>query len=136
MEQRDYFLREIEKIGTMLKIIFKKFTGRDRTINTVYSEKLVEETEQEIFDNTKFEIKIFLDLNDTEKEKYLTGFDKIAASNIELLADLMLEMGKDLNNEKSQKYYDAAVQIYTYCDKLEKSISFERERKKRDIDLI
>lgn len=69
----------------MLKIIFNKFTGRDRTINTIYSEKFIEETEQEIFESSKFDIKIFLDSNDKQKEEYLSNFDKITVSNIELM---------------------------------------------------
>lgn len=69
----------------MLKIIFNKFTGRDRTINTIYSEKFIEETEQEIFESSKFDIKIFLDSNHKQKEEYLSNFDKITVSNIELM---------------------------------------------------
>ena len=63
MEQRDYLLREIEKIGLLLRMIFNKLAGWEETYsNTLESQ--TKEVKELLLHEIGFDIDLFLSLEE------------------------------------------------------------------------
>jgi len=58
MEQKDYFLREIEKIGLVLRTILSSFIGKnDNFAITIKND--FEKTNEQLFNEIGFDLNIF-----------------------------------------------------------------------------
>ncbi len=125
MEQKDFLMREIEKIGLFLQLIFDKLRGKDVSYNLIL-EKQFEDIKIQLLDETGFNLEVFLSLKESEVAEYIAQFHGFNAANIELLADVLKEMG-----EKSslKNYSGSALKLYDLCNSLDKTFSFEREAK-------
>jgi hypothetical protein len=128
MEQKDYLLREIEKIGLLLRMLIDKITHTGDNA-AIILEHQFEETNELMIQEIGFDVDLFLRLNITEVEQYLTKFTGFRAANIELLADFIKEMGTRLEPEVAKKYLERALKLYEICNSLDKTFSFERENK-------
>ena len=108
MEQKDYILREIEKIGLILIAIKQKlFGGKENLAITI--EKQMEETKDALLTELKFDIDNFLSLDKAETEQYLAEFEGFNAENIEHLADIIFQIGF----AKNQKIYLKSIFNFT-----------------------
>jgi len=132
MEQKDYLLREVEKIGLLLKLIFNKFTSKGENY-AITIENQFEKAKELLLKEVGFDIDLFLSLNKSDIEQYLSAFTGIRGSNIELLADVLKEMGMKTKSEKSKIYLDKALKLYELCNSLDKTFSFDRENKISEI---
>lgn len=129
MEQKDYILREIEKIGLILIAIKQKlFGGKENLAITI--EKQMEETKDALLTELKFDIDNFLSLDKAETEQYLAEFEGFNAENIEHLADIISQIGFA---KKSENYLEKALQLYEFCIFTNKTFSLDRERKMEGI---
>jgi O-acetyl-ADP-ribose deacetylase len=135
MDQEDYLLREIEKIGVLLKMIFDKIAGKEGTHALSVKNQFAEEKGL-LLDDTGFDIDLLLSLETSEIEKYLFGFNVISGSNIELLADILKEMGMEPGIVRNKEYLTRAAQLYEYRNSSDKTFSFERERKINEIKMM
>ncbi len=126
MEQRDYLLREIEKIGALLKMIFNKITHKDEN-NAITSERKLQESKEMLLKEVGIDIDKFLSFDESEIKQYMSQFDGFNVSNIEYLADILNELGMDSSITK--EYLKKALKLYELCNSLDKTFSFERERK-------
>jgi hypothetical protein len=128
MRQEDYILREIQKIGLMLAGIFNKITGNkgDTAISVTNQ---FEEAKGMLLNDIGFDTDVFLSLTRTEIEKYILKFRGIRGVNIELLADILREMGMDKDSMRSDEYLEKALQLYELCNSTDKTFSQERESK-------
>lgn len=132
MERRDYILREIEKIGQLLSMIFDRISGKHEN----YSIKLENQFEEEkelLREEMGFDLDAFLSLEKAEAPNYLSGFKGLNGGNIELLADILFEMGTSFETSRTIEYLDKSLILYELCNSLDKTYSMERESKINDV---
>ena len=126
MEQRDYILREIEKIGTILSAIWQKiFGGKDNP--AISPEKQIENARGMLLNETDFDLDKFLELNIENSNEYIGSFNGFSVENIELLAESIFEIGVSDKCDNSQMYLEKALQLYELCNSKSKTYSLERE---------
>jgi hypothetical protein len=128
MEQKDYLLREIEKIGLLLRMILNKLVGKQENF-AVQIERQFEETNELLLNEAGFDLEKFLSLENSEIEQYLSKFEGIKGLNIELFADILKEFGMRTKSVKNKEFLDKALKLYELCSSKDKTFSFEREAK-------
>ena len=133
MQQKDYLLREIEKIGLLLKMIFNKIAGKEENYALTVENQFEEEKEL-LLHETGFNIDVFLLIEESGIEQYISEFDGIRGSNIELLADILKAMGDKTDSAKTKEYLKRALRLYELCNSIDKTFSFDRERKINEIN--
>ena len=126
MEQKDYLLREIEKIGVILGVTIQKIIGGKGNA-AIAIEQQVENAKEKLLDEINFNIDKFLDLNIEDSKEYIFNFEGFNANNIELLAKCFSETGFTDNCVNSNKYLEKALQLYNLCNLKSKTYSLERE---------
>ena len=126
MEQRDYILREIEKISVMLMAMLGKF-------KRIKSKKQFEQ-ERSMIDNEleeagELSIDKLISFTDEEIISYIDknkGFDP---GNMELLVDLLNVFAENLPENDSQNLNKKALLILEYIDNKTRTFSLERSLK-------
>ena len=125
MEQKDFILREIEKISTLLRYLIGKLIPSNSVEN---SEETIELINRELVENSGFNINKIL-------KSSLKDFDEIfiqkkgySFENIELLADLLYTIGNDQASINID-YIRKALELYEYINEKSKTYSFERTSK-------
>lgn len=132
MQQKDYLLREIEKIGLLLKVIFNKIAGKE--VNYALTlENIFEEEKEFLLHEIGFNSDIFLLIEESGIEQYISKFDGIRGSNIELLADIIKAIGMKTDSAIKKKYLVRVLKLYELCNSLDKTFSFDRESKISEI---
>lgn len=132
MEQKDYILREIEKIGVIMRAILQKLFGRKDNL-AISIEQQIEAEKGMLLDEVNFDLDKFLLLNGEDANIYITSFKGFNTGNIELMADSLAQMGFNDKSGNSGKYLEKALQLYQLCNMQSKTYSIEREK---NIDLI
>lgn len=125
MPQKDFILQEIEKISILFQYLLGKFKPAKSLEDYQYT---VELFNKEFKEQYGCELDYLLNLNEKDFANELTKFKGFSYENIELLADLLVELG---NNQfsNSQQYLTKALELYEYIDKASKTFSFERTNK-------
>jgi exopolyphosphatase/pppGpp-phosphohydrolase len=131
MEQKDYILREIEKISFLLKMFFNKIAGKE--VFDLFIDTHFEEEKEILLHEIGFDMDVFLTLKNTEIEAYLDKFHGINCSNIEILADILKTMGEKSKSEKLNEYSTRALELYELCNLMDRTFSFDREKKISEI---
>ena len=126
MEQKDYLLRETEKIGLVLKAIREKLIGSKDNLAIPF-ETQVEVTKGILLSETSFDIDKFMALGIEDSNEYLCSFDGFNIENIELLAECISQIGFSNKQGKFKKHLEKALQLYEFCNFKSKTYSFERE---------
>lgn len=124
MEQKDYMLREIEKIGLILNSIRQKLFGGSDNLSLTTQEQFQTLSER-LYDEINFDLDKFLTSSKDESISYMSAFNGFSVENIELLAEML-----------SEKYPAKALQLLEYCNSLSKTYSFEREQKIQKIKYL
>jgi hypothetical protein len=128
LEQKDYILREIEKIGLIISSIRQKlFGGKDRLSLTIENE--LNTASAMLLDETDFNLNKFLSLNIEESNEYICGFKGFSNENIELLADLILDIYISEASIDTKNHLEKALQLYELCNSKSKTYSLKRENK-------
>ncbi len=128
MEQKDYLLKEIEKIGLLLRAILNKLKlNTDNGAITL--ENQFDQEKELLLNEIGFNIDEFALLNDSDIEQYLSKFEGIRGINLELLADVLREVGFKAENNMTNAYFEKSLKLYELCNFLDKTYSFEREGK-------
>src|ERR1035437_218874 len=126
MEQKDYLMREVEKIGLIISAIRQKiFGGKGNTAITL--EKQIKDAKDMLFNGANFDIDIFLNSTAEDSTKYISGFIGFNNDNIELLANYLFQIGLSEKSDNSKKYLEKALQLFELCNLQDKTYSFERE---------
>ncbi len=125
MQQKDFILREIEKIGTLLRYLIGKLIPSSSVKN---SEETIELINRELVENSGFNVDKILNLSINDFDKTFTKSKGYSFENIELLADLLYTIGNDQSQSKSN-YLKKALQLYEYINEKSKTFSFERTNK-------
>ena len=127
MEQKDYILREIEKIGLIIRAIRQMiFGGRDPL--AISPEKQMEETKDMLLQEINFDLEAFLLLDRETSIEYLDKYKGFNVENIEGLADCLAQLGFKDQSGPSKIYLEKALQLYELCNFKTKAYSFEREK--------
>jgi len=132
MEQEDYLLKEIEKIGIVLKMIFNSIACK-AGISALTIENRFIAAKGILSRETGFDIDEFLALNESAIEKYLLNIHMFNGANIELLADILKEIGMNSEQRHENKYLTKALHLYEMCNAADRTFSFERENKINNI---
>ena len=126
MEQKDYLMREVEKIGLIMSAIGQKiFGGKGNTAITL--EEQIKDAKDMLFNGADFDIDKFLNSTVQDSNKYISGFIGFNNDNIELLANYLFQIGLSNKSDNSKKYLEKALQLFELCNLQDKTYSFERE---------
>jgi len=132
MLQRDYILREIEKIGAIINAIRQKLFGGKGNSNIIL-EKQLEDAKGMLLSEANFDLETFLDLNIEKSNEYICNFEGFNVENMELLAEYIAQIGFNDQCENPKNYLGKALQLYELCNSKSKTYSFEREANIRAI---
>ncbi|MBS4059197.1 MAG: hypothetical protein KG029_02240 [Bacteroidetes bacterium] len=128
MEQKDFLLREIEKIGVLLRAILSLFTKEEENF-AIKIDKKFDDTTEKLFNETGFDLNYFLSMQESQIKEYISRFKGLNTQNIELMADVIYQFGaKDLTSGR-KTHFIKALNLYDLCNTLDKTFSFERQKK-------
>ncbi len=128
MEQNDYLLREIEKIGLVLRAILGNLFNKSENL-AIRIHNDFEKTNEQLLNEIGFNLKYFLTLDDSAINEYLVKFNGLKTANLELLAELIFFFGENENSDTKRVFLEKALQLYELCKRTDKTYSFDREKK-------
>lgn len=126
MEQKDYLLREIEKIGVIINAMRQKIFGDKGNLSSSLEQQIENEKER-LSKEINFDIHSFLKMSKDESNAYILGIDGFNVENIELLAECISELGFSDNCTDSKNYLEKALQLYELCNLQTDTYSIKRE---------
>jgi len=126
MIQRDFILREIEKLSAVIGAFRQKIFGGKENLS-ITLENQMQNAKAMLLNETNFDLDKFLDLNLEKSNEYISSFDGFNVENIELLAETIVLIGFDEKCSNPKKYLEKALQLYNLCCLKSKTYSFERE---------
>lgn len=128
MEQKDFLLREIEKIGLIIRAIRQRLLGG--TGNTaIHPERQMAEVKELLLQELQFDLDHFLPLDSEATNRYFDLFEGFNVDNIEQLADCLAQLSSGREIDEATHYREKAIQLYALCNAKSKTYSFEREAK-------
>lgn len=128
MEQKDYLLREIEKVGAIMRAIRQKiFGGRDNV--AIRLEQHINEEKERLLDEMNFDLSRFLSIKEKESNNYILSIAGFNVDNLTLLADNLFEIGCSEQCEDCRMFLEKSLQLYELCCSESKTYSIEREAK-------
>lgn len=135
MQQEDYILREIEKIGLMMLYIRQKLFGGTDNLATSPERQQTGLSEM-LLDEAQFDVSYFLSCDESDAQNYMNRFPGFNADNRELLADCLAEIGFSAGLN-APKYLAKALYLYQSCNALTQVFSFAIDDKIRKVsDLL
>jgi hypothetical protein len=128
MEERDYLLREIEKMGKIFSAIRQMFFGGNGNL-AITIENQIEESKSMLLYEANFNLDKFLYLNLEKSIDYICSFKGFNVENIELLAETLAQIGFHDNCNDSKLYLEKGLLLYEFCNLKSQTFSFERDAK-------
>lgn len=128
MEQRDFLMREIERMSLVLRAIRQKIFGGHDGLEVSFDQQ-VEDAKGMLWNDLNFDLNKFILLEKEESRKYLSSFEGFNAENMEQLAESIAQIGFSNHDEKSSQYLTKALELYDLINLKSKTFSFEREGK-------
>ncbi len=125
MEQRDYILREIEKIGQMILGIMGKLQSKKQTKEFHAGLNLAN---QEFDEEIGMSLEMFAGMDPDSLDAFFKNHPELNSTNQELLADLLIDIGEEISDEPIV-YFRQALQILNRIDLDGKTFSMERSGK-------
>jgi hypothetical protein len=136
MPYEDYLMREIAKIGAMLRAILGIMIRRKENF-AITIEDVISETKDKLLTELNFDLDLFLAMNDQDSKEYLSKYQGFNAENLELLGDVLYKFGLQEDNQVKNLYLEKSLQVYKTCNSMDKTFSIERQKKVKLIeDLI
>ena len=124
MERRDYLLREIEKIGVLMRALRQKLFGGEKENFSVTPEGRIANLKEMLLSDTNLDLEKLLSLDQKKTQAYLSELSGFNVSNIELLAETLAEIGFE---HQSAPFLAKALQLFEICNQLDRTWSPERE---------
>ncbi|MHC1732199.1 MAG: hypothetical protein AB9888_09280 [Bacteroidales bacterium] len=126
MEQRDFILREIEKMGAIIGAIRQKlFGGTDEL--SISRENRAEVLNEMLLGEAFIDLDEFLAMDAAMTDEYLAGREGFNVANIEMLAQTLSDIGMTGEPPASFALLEKALQLYEICSLRDRTYSFERE---------
>ena len=132
MEQKDYLLREIEKIGIIIRAMLQKFFEKQDNL-AIRPEKQLEDAKGMLFKDLSFDLDKFILLDNEASTIYLSSFEGFNVENIEHLAVFIAQIGFNGETGNSETYLEKALYLYELCNVKSKSYSVKRAANIQDI---
>lgn len=132
MEQKDYLMKEIEKIGLLLRAIIGGFINKKENLY-ITAENHFEITKEMLLNEIGFDLNRFITLNEAASNMYLLQFKGINSENIELLAEVITQFGIHEQSGDKRMFFEKAIQLYELCERTDKTFSLDRNRKINEI---
>lgn len=126
MEQKDYILREIEKIGRIISLIREKLFKKGGN-SLIAIEKQLQDIKGMLLNEINFDLDKFLNQNIEDSNEYISQFKGFNIDNMELLAKAISQIGFSSKPDDSKIYFQKALQLYELCNLTDKTYSFDRE---------
>jgi hypothetical protein len=123
LEQKDYLLREIEKIGRIMRAIRQKLFGGNESL-AITLEKVTADLKEMLLNDANIDLEKLLVLDAADTDAYLYTLQGFSVENIELLAETLSETGI---NYDSTVFLEKALQLFGICSLRDKTYSFKRE---------
>jgi len=130
MEQRDYILREIEKISVMLLTMLGKFK-RIKSKKQFEQERAM--VDQYMEESSGLTIDKLLSITEEELVSYINVKEGFDPGNMGLLADLLNVFAENLPENESRNLNKKSVLILEYIDHATRTFSLERSLKINEI---
>jgi len=128
MGQEDYLLREIDKLGMVMRAILNSLAGGKENF-AIALEKQFEETKETLLNEINFDLDKLLKLNDEEIIEYISGFKGFNHSNLELLAEITAQFGFNGKPYEKRIRLEKALLLFEICEQYDKTFSIERENR-------
>ncbi|MFZ2338297.1 MAG: hypothetical protein WAW07_01070 [Bacteroidales bacterium] len=123
MEQKDFLLREIEKIGRIMRAIRAKLFGGNDTL-AITLEKVTADLKVMLLNDANLDLEKLLGMDAGETDAYLNTLQGFSVENIELLAEILSGTGLKYN---STVFLKKALQLFEICSLRDRTYSFKRE---------
>jgi len=123
MEQKDFLLREIEKIGRIMRAIRQKLFGGKESL-AITLEKVTADLKEMLLNDSNLDLEKLLALDAGETDAYLNTLQGFSVENIELLAETLSETGLKYD---STLFLEKALQLFGICSLRDRTYSFKRE---------
>ncbi|MBS3769855.1 MAG: hypothetical protein V5A59_10695 [Bacteroidales bacterium] len=130
MEQRDYILREIEKIHVVLQALLGRITGGSTDLPPL--NKDFEQLNKQMINDTRVDLNVLLKYGPNQMDNIFKKEYGYSEANIELFADMLAEMAKKAEGPLKDQLNQKALETYEFVDSISNSFSFDR-RKKMDV---
>lgn len=126
MQQSDYILREIEKIGLVINAIRNKiFGGKDNT--TITNEIQISDTKDILLNDIDLDLDKFLCLTSKDTTEFISRHSGFNIENMESLAELLSKIGFGCDSDHSKLYLEKALLLYEICSIKDRMYSINRE---------
>lgn len=126
MEQRDYMLREIEKIGAMILAMIGKLKGASGSTEFEAAVEMIDADIEEITGIPAGEIIMMPPGDFIQRLSNNTGFNE---ANMENMADLLTEMAMGMSKDESASARRKAIILLEWIDEHGRTYSFDRQSK-------
>jgi len=127
MEQKDYILREIEKIRIVLEALLNKLKGGNSDIPKVNED--FDKVNKLFITDTRVDLNKLLKSGSNEFDNIFLKENGYNEENIEQFADILAEMGNKAEGNLKEQLNQKALETYEYVDTLSNSFSFGRKMK-------
>lgn len=127
MQQRDLILREIEKIGLVVRAIIGKIRGRE--IEELRSEQSFVHHSAYLKDQLNLDVKFLIQSPMEHLKETLSYNHGYNAENIELIADMLSELSVVSPAEDEIIMQRRALDLYAWSIEMDKSFSMDRDLK-------
>ncbi len=124
MEQKDYLLREIEKIGMIMSAIRQKVFSGGKDNQSITIQQQIVDLKGMLLHNANLDFDTLMDLDAKGLENYLSDLKGFSVENIELLAETISELG---HKNDSTILLEKALQLFEICNLRDRTFSIDRE---------
>lgn len=132
MPQQDWLMKEIEKIGSLLRAIIDRLIHLNQN-EAIQAEDPFETTKELLFNEINFDLDKFLTLDEADCDAYLHQFTGVNSANLELLAEVFFQLGINSDSASQRMFLEKALQLYELCNTKDKTYSITREGKINEI---
>ncbi|MDY6800865.1 MAG: DUF6483 family protein [Bacteroidota bacterium] len=129
MEKQDYLKRQIDQLGKVLGELLGKITGNGKNPD---ASETIEEVSQVLLENIYCDIEELLNIPEEGFIDKLTKNHLLNDSNLETLADLLVEVAKYHPSNKNG-LLQRALMMYEYLEKSNMTFSFTRNQKMESV---
>jgi hypothetical protein len=135
MEERDYFKRQIDLLGKVLGKLLADLIGKK---NDEGFTRGIEITNQVLKDELNIDIPFLISIPKDKIIDFLKIEKGLNDENLELIAEiLILNLEKNLDNKIEEinrlNLYEKCLEVYEYIEKSNKTYSFERNMRIKNI---
>ena len=130
MEQKDYLLREIEKIGVLMRALRQKLFGGEKEKFSIAPEWQIADLKEMLLGDANLDLDKLMGLDQEKTQQYFSELAGFNVANIELLAQTLAEIGF---GHHSEPFLVKALQLYEICNQIDRTWSPERESNIRKI---